>query len=297
MKPQNKTINVNSYSHPLANWVLGVIFASVISASVVMIAEVYFINGHFSKWKAAEIKYEIANLKFPTSYYSSSNIETQNNEDSINHIDKIESFYDRRFVTLLWTMGILVVLTGVVLPILFAIIQSQSAKTEKENMKNSINEFTKLKNDFDIEVKQNEEKINSIYNDLYTQNAQNYHGFAESWFRQYQESGGVSIVGAAIVYCGVAIVNNLKANNAKGLRSNILMLARIDSLLSDSAHLNDKTIVEDHLKKFRWPVASSAIRSCMECDNNFAEKNINSAIETYEKIMETYGIPNLRDNE
>ena len=33
-----------------------------------------------------------------------------------------------------------------------------------------------------------------------------------------------------------------------------------------------KTIVEDHLKKFRWPVASSAIRSCMECDNNFAEK-------------------------
>lgn len=161
MTPQNKTINVNFNSHPLINWILGVVFASAISASLVMIAEVYFINGHFSEWKVAEIKYEIANLKFPTSYYSTNNIETQNNEDSINHIDKIESFYDRRFVTLLWTMGVLVVFTGVVLAILFAIIQYQSAKAEKTDTKNSINdEFTKLRNDFESEVKQNKEKSN-----------------------------------------------------------------------------------------------------------------------------------------
>ena len=298
MTPQNKTINVNFYSHPLINWILGVVFASAISASLVMVAEVYFINGHFSEWKVAEIKYEIANLKFPTSYYSTNNIETQNNEDSINHIDKIESFYDRRFVTLLWTMGVLVVLTGVVLPILFAIIQYQSAKAENTDTKNSINdEFTKLRNDFESEVKQNKEKIKSIYNASYTQNAQNYHGFAESWFRQYQEVGGTSAAGTAIVYCAVAISNNLKANNAMGLRSNILMLARIDSLLSDAEHLNDKKTVVNHLKKFRWSVTSSAIRMCMERDNNFAEKYINLSIETYEKITETYGIPNLGENE
>ena len=296
MNCKNNIVDLSS--HPLINWILGVFFASVISIGVVMIVEVYFIDSHISNWKDVELRHEIAKYKCQDPYNSKNSSNTKTGNDILlDGIDKIESFYDRRFVTLLWTMGVLVVLTGVVLPILFAIIQYQSAKTERADIENSIDEFKKLRNDFDTEAKQSREKINSIYDEFYTRSAQNYHGFAESWFRQYQESGGVSAVGAAIVYCGIAIENNLNAHNAKGARSNILMLARIDSLLSDSTHSNDKGIVVAHLKRFRWPVASSAIRSCMESDNNFAEKYIDLSIETYERIMETYGIPNLRENE
>ena len=298
MNPSGKTFNCIS-SHPLINWILGVIFASLISAIIAIIVEVYFINNHISEWKSIEVKHRLAHLQSPNSYYSRKrkDIATTMDENFIIDIDKIESFYDRRFVPLLWTMGMLVSLTGVLLPIIFAIIQQQSAKTEKIKIDNSFKEIEKLSNVLKEEAKQNDEKFKSLHREFYLQNAKNYHGFAESWFRQYQESGGVAIVGAAIVYCGIAMSNNQMAFNGKGLRSNILMLKRIDDCLSDSNHSMDKGIVVSHLKSFRWPVASSEIRVCMERDINLAEKYIDLSVETYEKITDTYGIPNIRDDE
>lgn len=293
---KGKTICTFS-THPLINWIMGVVCASIISVLSIMIFEAYYINHHISEWKTAEIRYELSKQTSPNSYRSKNRYMTIKNENNINEIDKIESFYDRRFVTLLCVMGALVTFAGVILPILLSIIQQQNAKIEKEEVKNGIKTIEKLSNDFDIEVKRNEEKFKCLYSDLFAQNAQNFHGFAESWFRQYKESGGVAILGAAIVYCGVALKNNQRAHNARGLRSNVLMLKRIDDYLSTPEHSDDKATVIIHLKRYKWPVSSSEIRACMEGNGYFADKFIDSTVGIYERIMENYGEPNAGNDE
>ena len=298
MNYKAKTVYIFS-SHPLLNWAMGVLFASIVSIFVVMTIESYLINGRISDWNEAEIKHVIAEISNPPSHYSRKGKEVTaiRNDRYLNDIDKIEAFYDRRFISLLWTMGTLVTLAGIVLPILLTIIQQQSAKTEKKNIENGIKEIENLRFVLEEKTKQNKEQINSLYKDFYIQNAQNYHGLAESWFRQYQESGGVAVAGAAIVYSGLAIKYNQKANNAKGLRSNILMLKRIDTCLSEPIHSNDKTLIVSHLSKYKWTVSSSDIRSCLESNGALAEEYINSSIMIYEKIMDTYGVPNNKEDD
>ena len=191
--------------------IAGIVLAAIIASLLVMIVEVFCINGHVSEWKAIELKHEIAKGNFPIQYYASheNSAPMPAGNMTVNDIDKIEAFYDRRFVTLLWTMGIMVTLAGIILPIVLTIIQQGSIKDERQEIANRIEQLNSYKNQIDEFIKKNNQKYKELYKNFYRINARNYHGFAESWFRQYQELGeGISGIGTAIVYCDIAINYN-----------------------------------------------------------------------------------------
>lgn len=63
----------------------------------------------------------------------SSELDSRRNYTS--DIDRIEAFYDRRFLTLLWTMGIIIAIFGISFPVIVACISNLSLQNDRRDIK------------------------------------------------------------------------------------------------------------------------------------------------------------------
>ena len=191
-------------------------------------------------------------------------------------IEKINSLYSSQFNTLLWMMGIFVAFLGIVVPVLYYLLQQRLLRIERENIEdemrrelNTLKEELKKENEASIDKRfENQEKL--IQKEIFRIEAGIFHVQANFYLSLNQWSSSVlSFLNA--------IIDDLACEGWVHLK---LMITNLKVIMNR----NDSSIYDNHFDE-RFTILIDTVRK-MEGLNDYIKADIDDLAKDYKSAKE-----------
>ena len=170
-------------------------------------------------------------------------------------MDKVETFYDHRFNTLLFTFSAIITIFGLGLPILFALLGQLSIKDEVKRIDIMAENISKQKEEIISEItKRTNQETDKIQVEFDRQLGKTYQGLAKSFCSCYHHTMNPSFMTAAIVFVTQAMSYNANSRLAREVSLNIRFLSSIVNEMNKPANRSNWEEVRKELKKYEWPI-------------------------------------------